>query len=220
MNTLKVGTRPSPLAIKQIDEFKRLFPRVNLEVVLIPTIGDKDKITPLVRVEGEDFFTREIDSALLRGEIDLALHSSKDLPDQLNKDLKIILETKSISPFDVLVSKDRLKLMDLSYASRVGTSSQRRKDQIIALRKDLVLVDVRGNIEERLALIDSGRIDALVVAHAALIRLGLEDLISEVLSGDDVSVHPKQGSLTLVAREDKWEEVKSILSGQAQVIGS
>ena len=220
MNTLRVGTRPSPLAIKQVEELKSLFPKANFEAVVIFTLGDKDKITPLIKVEGEDFFTREIDSALLRGEIDLALHSGKDLPDQLNKGLKIVLETKSISPFDVLVSKGNLKLSDLPYASRVGTSSQRRKDQIIVLRKDLVLVDVRGNIEERLALIDSGHIDALVVAHAALIRLGLADMISEVFKGDGFLVHPKQGSLALVAREDKWEEVKSILSAQAQVIGS
>jgi hydroxymethylbilane synthase len=88
------------------------------------------------------------------------------------------------------------------------------------LRQDLVLVDIRGNIEERLALIDKGKIDALVVAHAALIRLGLEDMVSEVFKGDNFIVHPKQGSLTLVAREDKWKEARSILSAQAQAIGS
>ena len=220
MNTLRVGTRPSPLAIKQVDELKRLFPRINFEVVIIPTKGDKDKITSLGKAEGSDFFTREIDLALLRGEIDLALHSSKDLPDKLNEGLRIVLETKSISPFDVLVSKGGLKLRDLPYASRVGTSSQRRKDQIYALRQDLVLVDLRGNIGERLDLIAAGKIDALVVAHAALIRLGLESRISEIFSADNLPVHPKQGKLALVVKEDRWQEVRSILSAQAPVIGS
>jgi hydroxymethylbilane synthase len=217
---LRVGTRPSPLAIKQTDELKKLFPLVNFEVVIISTLGDKNKITPLPSVEGSDFFTREIDQALFEREIDIALHSSKDLPDKLNDGLRVVLETKSISPFDVLVSKGKLKLKDLPYASRVGTSSRRRKNQIRALRQDLMIVDVRGNIGERLALIDAGKIDALVVAHAAIIRLGLEHMISEVFNGDDFIAHPKQGSLTLVTREDKWQEVKSILSAQAPVIGN
>ena len=217
---LRVGTRPSPLAIKQADELKRIFPWVNFEVVIISTLGDKDKITPLTGVEGSDFFTREIDQALLEGEIDVALHSSKDLPDKLSGGLRVVLETKSISQFDALVSKGRLKLKDLPYASKVGTSSQRRKEQIRALRQDLEFVDVRGNIGERLGLIDAGKIDALVVAHAALIRLGLEHMISEVFREGIFTVHPKQGSLALVTREDKWQRVKSILSARAPVTGN
>jgi len=199
---------------------KKIFPWVSFSVVTIPTTGDKDKITPLASVEGADFFTREIDEALLRGEIDIALHSSKDLPDKLNGGLRVVLETKSISPFDALVSRGRLKLSRLPFSTRVGASSRRRKEQIRAIRQDLVIVDVRGNIGERLALIDAGKIDALVVAHAALIRLGLEHMISEVFNGGNFTTHPKQGSLTLVTREDKWQEVRSILSAQAPVIGS
>ncbi len=217
---LRVGTRPSPLAIKQVDELKKLFSRVNFEVVIISTFGDQDKITPLTNVSASDFFTREIDQALFEGKIDIALHSSKDLPDKLKEGLRVVLETKSISPFDALVSKGRFKLRQLPSASRVGLSSQRRKDQILALRQDLVIVDVRGNIGERLGLIDAGKIDALVVAQAALIRLGFEHLISEVFSKDAFSVHPKQGSLALVTREDKWQEVKSILSAQGPVTGN
>jgi len=220
MSILRVGTRPSPLAIKQVDELKRMFPWVDFEAVIISTIGDKDKITPLIRVEGGDFFTREIDQALLSAEIDVALHSSKDLPALLTQGLKIAIETVSISPFDALVSKGKLKLLELPYASRIGTSSRRRKEQIYGLRQDLILVDIRGNIEQRLNLIDSGEIDALVVAHAALIRLGLEHMIAEVFSDANFEVSPKQGSLTLVAREDRWQEVRSILSEQAQVTGS
>ena len=217
---LRVGTRPSPLAIKQIDELKRLFPMIDFEMVAISTQGDKDKITPLIQVEGDDFFTKEIDQALLKGEIDIALHSSKDLPDKLNAELKVVLETKSISSLDALVSKDRLKLMDLPYAARVGTSSERRKYQIRVLRQDLTLVDVRGNIGERLNLIEAGRIDALVVAQAALIRLGLTHMISEIFKADSFTTHPKQGSLALVIREDQWQKVRSILLEQAPEIGN
>lgn len=220
MSVLRVGTRPSPLAIKQVDELKKMFPWVNLETVIISTIGDKDKITSLINVEGSDFFTKEIDQALLSGEIDVALHSSKDLPEQLTQGLKIIIETKPISPFDALVSKGRLKLLELPYASRVGTSSQRRRVHVHLLRKDLILVDIRGNIEERLNLIDTGKIDALVVAHAALIRLGLEHMIAEVFSVDNFVASPKQGSLTLVTMEDRWQQVRSILSEQAQATGN
>ncbi len=220
MNMLRIGTRPSPLAIKQADELKRLFPKVNFEVVVISTKGDKDKITPLTKVEGSDFFTSEIDSALLRGEIDLALHSRKDLPDKLSEGLRIALETESISPYDALVSGGGLKLKDLPYASRVGTSSQRRKEQIYTLREDLVLVDVRGDIGERLNLIDTGKIDALVVAHAALIRLGLEDRISEIFNTDNFLAHPKQGKLALIVKEDRWQEVRYILSVQGPETGN
>lgn len=220
LSMLRAGTRPSPLAIKQVDELKKIFPWVNFEMVVISTIGDKDKITPLAKIEGGDFFTKEIDEALLNGKIDIALHSSKDLPDKLNDALKVVLETKSISPFDVLVSRGKLKLSELPRASRVGTSSQRRKDQLRALRQDLVLVDVRGNIGERLGLIDARKIDALVVAQAALIRLELEHIISEVFNEGNFIAHPKQGSLAIVTREDKWQEVKSILSAQAPVTGN
>ena len=217
---LKVGTRPSPLAIKQIEELKRLFPKVNFEAVIISTLVDKDRITPLKDVEGGDFFTREIDQALLKGEIDLALHSSKDLPEELIEGLRVVLETESISPFDALVSKGKLKLMDLPYSSRVGISSVRRRNQLHAYREDLLPVDVRGNIGGRLHLIDSGRIDALVVAEAALIRLGFTEMISEVFTGVNFTPHPKQGSLALIAREEKWQAVRSILLAQAPVIGS
>lgn len=217
---MKVGTRPSPLAIRQLDEIREIFPRVNFEVVIIPTLGDKDKITPLAEVATADFFTREIDQALLAGKIDVALHSSKDLPEKLSDGLKVVLETKSISPWDALVSKNRLKLNQLLYAGKVGASSQRRKEQIRALRPDLILVDVRGNIGERLALIDAGKIEALVVAHAALIRLGFEHLISEVFSGDNFITSPKQGCLALVTREDRWEKVRSILSAPGPVTGN
>ncbi len=220
MKLLKIGTRPSPLAIKQVDEIRGIFYWVEFIPVYISTCGDKDKLTSLANVKGSDFFTKEIDQALLNEEIDVALHSSKDLPDKLPKGLRVVIETKSINPFDALVSRDGSKLLELSSGSRIGTSSLRRRNQIQELRPDLEVVDIRGNIEERLALVDSGQIDALIVAQAALIRLRLEHRVCEIFTAERFPVHPEQGSLTLVSREDKWQEVKFILSAQAPVIGS
>ncbi len=217
---LKLGTRPSPLALRQVEEIKSLFPQLNFEVLRINTQGDKDKVIALSQVEGSDFFTREIDAALLSGAIDLGLHSAKDLPTALPEGLAVLFETPSISPYDALVSKGKLKLKNLAQGARVGTSSQRRKFELYTLRKDLISVEVRGNIQERLSLIDKGKIDALIVAHAALIRLGLEEEIAEIFSLDVFNTHPKQGSLSLVARSRECVRLKSILSAQAPAIGS
>jgi len=218
--TLRVGSRRSPLALKQVEEVKRLFPGVEFEIITYQTQGDKDKITPLSDVGGSDFFTGEIDAALLRGEIELAVHSSKDLPDNLAQGLAVVYETKSLNPYDALVSKDNRKLGGLTQGSRIGVSSLRRKRQIESLRPDLELVDIRGNIAERLSLLDSGKVDALIVAYAALLRLGLEKRAAEILTQQDFAAHPKQGRLALVAKEENWQKVRSILSAQALETGS
>jgi len=221
MNTLlQVGTRSSPLALKQVKEIQSLFYPVQFVAVPIDTMGDKDKITPLYKVEGTDFFTREIDQVLLRGDIDLAVHSSKDLSDPLPDGLKIVFESGSLSPYDALVSKGNLKLKDLPAGSRLGISSLRRKNQIQAVRKDLRVIDIRGNIQERLDLIEKDKVDALIIAEAALIRLGLEGKIAEVFKQPEFQAHPKQGKLAIVVREDRWQEVKSILSEQARATGN
>jgi len=198
--TLKMGIRPSSLAQAQAQEIKKIFSGLKFEVISIRTAGDKDKITPLDEVGDADFFTREIDKALLEGKIDIAVHSSKDLARKLPDGLMVVLETESLSPYEALVTRNNLKLKDLTRGARVGVSSQRRKEQLKSLRSDLTLINIRGNIEERLALIDKRKIDALVVAHAALIRLGLEEKAAEVFSPDVFPAHPKQGKLALVAR--------------------
>ena len=201
---IRIGVRPSPLAIRQADEalrfLKVMYPKTTFVLQTILTRGDKDKVTPLSEVKEADFFTREIDEALLAGRIDMAVHSSKDLAEILPQGLKVLFETKSISRFDVLVSKSSHKLTELVLGSRIGISSQRRRNDLKVLRDDLEIVDVRGNIEERLALIDTGKIDALILAHAALIRLGLEEKIAEIFPLDIFRTHPKQGSLSLVVR--------------------
>ena len=213
IRAIKIGIRPSLLALKQAQEaiglLEKEYPGATFEILKIDTPGDRDKATPLSEVDGSDFFTRDIDEALLAGKVDVAVHSSKDLPEILPQGLKILFETESISRFDVLVSKGAHKFTELALSSRIGASSLRRKKEVKGLRPDLEIVDARGTIEERLSLVDSGKIDALIVAHSALIRLELEHRVSEIFPLDIFNTHPKQGCLSIVAREGGYSENKS-----------
>jgi hydroxymethylbilane synthase len=207
---LRIGARPSRLSLKQAEEMGRHLRGAKFEIIPIYTQGDKDKLTPISGVEGTDFFTKEIDSALLAEEIDMAVHSTKDLPTILPEGLEVIFKTPSISPYEALVTRDRRKLNELAAGSSVGTSSARRKAQIMLLRNDLKVVSVRGDIYERIALVKEGKIDALIVAHAALIRLGLQGCASEIFPLDVFPAHIDQGKLSLVARKGLWQKVKFI----------
>ena len=213
--TYRIGTRTSPLALRQVEEIlealRKFYPDFKAEVIGIDTYGDKDKVTPISQIEGTDFFTREIDDALLKNEIDFAVHSAKDLPDMLKEGLVIAAQTSSIDPYDALVSKDSLKLAQLSYGARIGTSSIRRKSQLSKYRDDLEIVDIRGNIEERLKKLNSGNLNAIVIAACALVRLGLEKRITERISFEILKPHPLQGALAVVARAEDLK-LHSLLS--------
>ena len=205
VRTLKVGTRSSRLALRQVEEIKCLMPFVSFEIILIDTIGDKDKTTPLSKMEGKDFFTRDIEEALLTGRIDVAVHSAKDLEEMMPEELTIACMTASISTHECLVSRNEKSLRDLPSLSRIGTSSRKRKEAILKYRNDLVVKDIRGNIDERFAQLDRGDFDAIIVAHAALIRLGLEDRISQVIPETIIEPHPLQGILAVQVREDRQD---------------
>jgi hydroxymethylbilane synthase len=210
---LRVGTRTSPLALAQVREIVQLLktvaPDVGLEIISMDTVGDRDKKTPISEMEGTDFFTREIDRALLDRRIDLAVHSAKDLPDVIPDGIVIAATTRSVDPYDVLVSKDHLKLRDLPKGARVGTSSERRKNQLRAYRPDLELVDIRGTMGERLDKLFSEDLDAIVIAGAGLIRLGLGRRITERIGFDILKPHPLQGSLAVAVRAED-EEFKTL----------
>src|SRR3990167_8023506 len=154
----KIGTRTSPLALKQLEEvlggLLKFYPALKADIIGIETYGDKDKNTPISDMEGSDFFTREIDEALLKGDIDFAVHSAKDLPDKIREGLYIAAMTQAIDPYDALVSKEGLKLGELPVGARIGTSSSRRKEQLKAHRGDFEIADIRGNTEERLKLLN------------------------------------------------------------------
>ncbi|NQT95030.1 MAG: hydroxymethylbilane synthase, partial [Candidatus Omnitrophica bacterium] len=203
----RVGTRKSPLALRQVVEalraIKASFPDMLIEVLPIDTYGDKDKDTPVSDTEGSDFFTREIDNALLEKRIDFAVHSAKDLPDEPKEGIIVAAMTESIDPYDVIVSKDGLGLKELAKGAVIGTSSKRRKESLKKFRPDFNIVDIRGNIEERLELLDNGakNLDAIVIAAAGLIRLGLENRITQKIPINIIEPHPLQGCLAVVIRE-------------------
>lgn len=201
-----VGTRASKLALRQVEEasglLRKFYPCIRIEVKTIDTYGDRDKNTPISDIEGSDFFTKEIDDALLRGEIDFAVHSAKDLPDIIPDGLQVAAVNRSINPYDVLVSKSGLKLDELKPGAKIGTSSLRRKTQLKKYRNDFQIVDIRGNIEERLSILEKTDLDAIVIAAAGLIRLGLEERITQKIPFDILSPHPLQGALVVVARNE------------------
>ncbi|MDD5465140.1 MAG: hydroxymethylbilane synthase [Candidatus Omnitrophica bacterium] len=200
--TLRLGARPSPLSLKQVDEIKDIFPFIDFEVLTYQTQGDRDKHTPFTGLEGSDFFTRRLEEALLKNEIDVAVHSAKDLEENPPSGLTIAAITASISPYECLVSCGNKLLGALKPGSKVATSSSKRKNALLRYRSDLEICDVRGNIEERLYQLDAGKFDALIVAHAALIRLGLENRIAEIIPDWIIPAHPLQGSLALQVRSD------------------
>lgn len=201
--TVRLGTRPSRLAIKQVEEIKDRLPQVRFEVVEFETRGDKDKVSPLSSEEGKDFFTYEIEKALLGGKIDAALHSAKDIEDAPPADLVIAATTRTISPFECLVSKGNLTLEELPCAAVVGTSSRKRKAAIHNFRRDLIVKEIRGNVDERVRQLDEGKFDAIIVAHAALIRLGMEERIANIIPPHIIRPHPLQGRLSVQVRVDR-----------------
>ncbi|MDO8735410.1 MAG: hydroxymethylbilane synthase [Elusimicrobiota bacterium] len=205
---LRIGTRSSPLALKQVEEIIKKFSLKEFEIKTYNTKGDKDRETPVSDIEGSDFFTDAIDSALLKNEIECAVHSAKDLPNVLPGSLKIALITEPLDSSDVLVSKNNLKLSELPLNARIGASSIRRKEQLKKFRSDFQIVNIRGNIEERLEKFERYGLDGMIVAACALIRLGLENKIVQKIPFEILSPHPLQGSLAVVVRKNDYETEK------------
>lgn len=200
---LKIGTRPSLLALQQAKEIERYLPSIFFDIVAITTKGDKDKVTPLTEFQNTDFFTYEIEEALIKKKIDVAVHSAKDLEENPRKELRIVAILKSISRFDCLVSSQGHTLDTLTRGSRIGTSSRARREGILRYRSDLTVKDIRGNVEERIWQLDRGDFEAIIVAEAALIRLGLQNRVSQRIPFDIIKPHPLQGRLALQIRKDR-----------------
>ncbi|NQT75184.1 MAG: hydroxymethylbilane synthase [Candidatus Omnitrophica bacterium] len=205
---IKVGARPSRLALKQVEEIQRLLPDIKFDIVPIETKGDRDKATPLSLQENTGFFTYEIEKALLNRAIDAAIHSAKDLEENSPQDLVIAAKTNSVSRSDALVARENFTLDTLPAGSIVGTSSINRKLGISNYRSDLVALDIRGNIDERLLQLERGYFDAIIVAHAALIRLGYENRASQIIPENIIQPHPLQGRLAVQVRKDRIDLIK------------
>lgn len=198
-----VGSRASCLAQAQakevLNEIQSHFPFVTFEVILINTMGDKDKTTSLRNLDKSDFFTREIEELQLNGGCQISIHSAKDLPQELKKGLVIAAITEGIDASDVLVMQDGSTLARLPSGSVIATSSQRREEAVKRLRTDLNFIDLRGTIEERLLFLKRGQAAGVVIAEAALIRLGFTYLNRLRLPGEAA---PFQGKLAILAREE------------------
>ncbi|SHK46897.1 hydroxymethylbilane synthase [Thermocrinis minervae] len=207
---LRLGTRKSKLALWQANYVKSLLEKEGhtVEIVTITTSGDKIKDVPLAKIGGKGLFVKEIEEALLEGRIDLAVHSLKDVPTVLPEGLEICCVTKREDPYDVLISKNSQKLEDLPPGSVVGTSSLRRKVQILRRRPDLKVEVLRGNVDTRIRKLEEGLYDSIVLAYAGVKRMGYEHMITQIL---DFIPAVGQGSLAIeVRKEDK--ELKKILS--------
>lgn len=202
---LRIGTRSSPLALWQTERVRTLLRAAgqDTERVEIKTTGDLNAEVPLARLGSRALFTKQIDDALLDGRIDLAVHSLKDLPTQLPDGIMIGAIGSREDPRDALVGRGPLRWNDLPRGGTIGTSSLRRRAQLLNLRPDLTVVDLRGNVGTRLAKLDTN-LDwtGILLATAGLVRLGLEGRIGERLSPDLMLPAPGQGALAVTVRPD------------------
>ena len=203
---VRIGTRGSQLALRQADEvatgLRRAWPRLEVDVVPIRTSGDRLATAHLADVGGKGLFVQEIDEALRDGRVDLAVHSLKDLPAERPKGLVLAAFPRREDPRDVLVAAAPTRVGSLPRAARVGTSSLRRRVQLLALRPDLTVSPIRGNVDTRLRKLREGEYDALVVAAAGLRRLGLLDAAAAVLDPEEMLPAVGQGTLGVEAREE------------------
>ena len=205
---VKIGTRGSPLALYQTEvvssKLRGLFPLVQVEIVKIHTKGD------MIRrggpgLIGARIFTQEIEKALLAKEIDLAVHSAKDLATELPAGLEIGAVLEREDPRDCLVARGGQTLRQLPQGAQIGTSSLRRKSQLKRLRRDLQIIEVRGNIETRLRKVEEGTCDGVVLAHAGLKRLGLADRVTEVFDEELFLPQAGQGTIAVEVRKNELQ---------------
>jgi hydroxymethylbilane synthase len=206
---IKIGTRKSMLALTQStwikEQIEKQHPGVGVELVKIVTTGDKITDVPLAKVGGKGLFVKEIEEAMLRGEIDMAVHSMKDVPAELPAELFLGVVPRREDPRDAFISKRYASVQELPSGAKVGTSSLRRKAQLFNLRADLAIEDLRGNLDTRLRKLDEGQFDAIVLATAGLNRLGMSGRITSFFAPEDMLPAVAQGALGLELRRNDPE---------------
>lgn len=207
MRKIKIGTRASRLALWQAEfvaaQLKNFFPTLEIELVKVSTTGDKILDAPLAKIGGKGLFTKELELQMAAGAIDLAVHSLKDVPTELPTGFKIAAITKRAQPFDAFVSNKFPTFNSLSTGAIIGTSSLRRATQILSLRPDLQIKNLRGNVETRLKKLDAGEFDAIILAAAGLERLGYSSRIRKLLT--EIIPAAGQGALAIEIRTDDNE---------------
>jgi hydroxymethylbilane synthase len=205
---LLIGTRGSPLALWQARHVRARLMEAHglaegeIDLSVITTSGDRIKDKPLRDFGGKGLFTKEIDEALVRGDIDMAVHSMKDLPTDLPVELCIAAVLPRADVRDAFISTKATSLTDLPPGASVGTSSLRRQSQVRRLRPDLRVIDFRGNVETRLRKLDEGKADATLLALAGLERLGLASHATSILSTEEMLPAVAQGAIGVTSRSD------------------
>lgn len=212
-NKYLIGTRSSNLALKQCqivqNKLQNKYPELAFEIKEISTAGDRERDKKFSEINVEGIFVREIELALLNGEIDLAVHSFKDLPTRLPEELEVAAVIDRANRADVLAGAEK-KLSELPQGARLGTGSLRRKSQLLAYRPDLEIVAIRGNIETRLAKIESQNLDGVILAAAGLERLGYQDQITEYIDSKICLSAARQGAVAVEIRKEN-SELKKVL---------
>ena len=206
MKILKIATRQSPLALWQAEHIRArleaLHTDLKVELVTFVTQGDKILDTPLAKIGGKGLFVKELEAALLDGRADLAVHSMKDVPMALPEGLNLAVICEREDPLDAFVSNTYNHFDELPQGAKVGTSSLRRKCQILKQRPDLEIIDLRGNVGTRLSKLDAGNYDAIILASAGLKRLGLAERIRHTIQPEFSLPAVGQGALGLECRTD------------------
>lgn len=214
MRKFIIGSRGSDLALWQTNftkaRLEELFPGVELEIRIIKTKGDAVLDTALSKIGDKGLFTKEIETALLGGEIDLAVHSLKDLPTQQPDGLKIGAVSARETPNDVFISKEYASLRELPKGARVATGSLRRRSQLRAYRSDLEIVEIRGNVPTRIERYNSSDLDGMILAYAGVHRLGLDAHIKQVVPSEILLPAVGQGVMAVEIRSDDKETAKMV----------
>ncbi len=208
-STIRIATRQSPIALWQAhfvqSRLQQLYPQLRVELLPMSTKGDKILDSPLAKVGGKGLFVKELEQAILAGDADIAVHSMKDVPVEFPDGLGLSIICERDDPRDAFVSSRFPSLAELPAGSRVGTSSLRRQCQLRASRPDLQILDLRGNVNSRLAKLDGGEYDAILLAAAGLKRLGLQERITTLLPPEQSLPANGQGAVGIECRLDDDE---------------
>ena len=221
---LVIGTRGSKLALFQANlvksKLEKAYPTLEVVINIIKTKGDKILDIALSKIGDKGFFTKEIQDALHKKHVDIAVHSLKDLPTELPKGTRIGAIMERASHRDVLVSIDGKKLADFTSEDKIATSSLRRKSQLLQINKEVKIIEIRGNVDTRIRKMHDGHCQGLIMAAAGIERLGLQEHISEYLNETQMLTAPGQGAIAIEIREDDNStlEFLSVLNHKESVI--
>jgi len=215
LNKIRIGTRKSPLALWQAyfirDELIARHPSLECEIVKLSTEGDRILDTPLAKIGGKGLFIKELEQALIDGRVDIAVHSMKDVTVDLPEELHIPVICQREEPWDAFVSNHHEHFLDLPQGACLGTSSMRRQMQLKAARPDLEIVSLRGNVNTRLAKLDAGEFDAIILAAAGLIRLEMPERIKEALPPELCLPAVAQGAVGVECRKNDDETLALLM---------